>query len=357
MAAAQTWMNERERHWIKQFDSYKNGLNRTRGGQLGRDQAWFEARLLDQERQWKIRLRAFKAFKTQFGHLLVKQPFRFSKTHPDVTLRAFRLGSVVNRIRTGQTRTTHSQKRILTTMGFVWKDVERFERTLGMREFKRIYGHLLVPTKFRFGENCPVPELRGYRLGKRVSAIRGGDIAISEDERAYLNQIGMVWDVPKFQLDRTLHGLRTFHQTSLAERGNLHVAKDFCFASDHSDHSLRGMRLGSRVETIRRGDTILTAEAKNELKRLNFIWRPRKQTRKLVLRAIRTYKAEHGDLYVNWRYVFPLDPKDVSLQGFRLGTVVSNIRSKHTVLSDEEKETLSHLGFVWKVKNSFICVY
>ena len=123
LVVAQEWMNEREIHWIAKHGSFSNtkGFNRDRGGQKGRNQKFFEARLLDQEREWALRWKALRAFKAKHGHLLVPKRYRFPANHPNATLCGYRLGKAVSNIRSGTITSSDAEKQRLDAMGFVWR--------------------------------------------------------------------------------------------------------------------------------------------------------------------------------------------------------------------------------------------
>ena len=138
LTVAQDWMNEREIHWIAKHGSFSRnrGFNRTKGGQKGQGQAYFEARLLDQEREWALRWRALRAYKAAHGDLLVQRRFQFPSNHHDATLRGFRLGRAVGDLRSGGIAVSTAEKQRLEAEGFVF-DVPAWERARRWRAARR----------------------------------------------------------------------------------------------------------------------------------------------------------------------------------------------------------------------------
>jgi hypothetical protein len=199
LAVAQDWMNKREVHWIAKHGSYSNtkGFNRDGGGQKGRNQKFFEARLLDQEREWVFRWRALRAYKAAHGDLLVQSRFRFPDTYPDATLRGYRLGNAVHHLRLGNNAVSAAEKQRLEAEGFVW-DVpvwEHARRWRALRAYKAAHGDLLAQRRFRFPDTHPDATLRGYRLGKAVNNLRSRHIAVSAAEKQLLEAEGFEWRV------------------------------------------------------------------------------------------------------------------------------------------------------------------
>jgi hypothetical protein len=64
LADCQEWMDTREIHWIKEYGTYRSdypdGLNMTKGGQNGWNQAYFEYRLKKSERMFGTRISVFQ---------------------------------------------------------------------------------------------------------------------------------------------------------------------------------------------------------------------------------------------------------------------------------------------------------
>lgn len=68
----------------------------------------------------------------------------------------------------------------------------RLERTLGLLEFRRTHGHVLVGKDFTFPATHPVPELRGFPLGEHVAGLLDGSILPCSAEQGSLAQMGLV---------------------------------------------------------------------------------------------------------------------------------------------------------------------
>ena len=73
------------------------------------------------------RMSALKSYKETHGDLLVPNRFKFPSDYPDVTLRGFKLGQSVSKIRSKQISLSYDEKQILDNLGFVW-DVPSYKR-------------------------------------------------------------------------------------------------------------------------------------------------------------------------------------------------------------------------------------
>ena len=350
-ADAQEWMNEREIHYIHVHGAYSNatGFNGTSGGQLGRDQAFYEAQLLAREREWELRIRALRFYKEQNGDLLVPATFAFTeKNCSDLTLVGYKLGRVVSCIRSGDITVSDEERQTLDGMGFVW-DVPKYERELrirALRFYKEQNGDLLVPQSCQLVHPSD-PQLDGYKLGKVVSNLRTRDITVSDEERKTLDGMGFVWDVSKYEWEvRRMPALR-FYKVKF---GNLLVPCRFVFTEENcSDLTLVGYKLGTVVGSIRKGLIIVSDERRNTLDGMGFVWDVSKyewEVRRMP--ALRFYKVKFGNLLVPCRFVFTEENcSDLTLVGYKLGTAVTRIRTGNISVSDERRNTLDAMGFVW----------
>ena len=62
LALCQEWLNEREVHWINEYQTYTQGLNQTTGGQFGFDQAYYEAQIKKRNADWNdVKMPLFRA--------------------------------------------------------------------------------------------------------------------------------------------------------------------------------------------------------------------------------------------------------------------------------------------------------
>ena len=122
------------------------------------------------------------------------------------------------------------------------------------------------------------------------------------------------------------------------EHGDLLVPEKYATAD--------GVNIGSIVREIRKGDRKITAEEKEKLDELGFVWKCREDfSFKEIIEMFNGYKKEYDDLLVPIKYV--------TEEGIKLGSIVNGIRNGHRKTTAEEKRKLDELGFVWKCRDRF----
>jgi len=96
------------------------------------------------------------------------------------------------------------------------------------------------------------------------------------------------------------------------------------------------------VSSIRAGKRMISAEERERLDNLGFVWELKKSLPfDEVVSLIIKYKEEHGDCLVPTKYV--------TEDGILLGRIVGGIRYGNRQISVEEKAILDDIGFVWNV--------
>ena len=118
-------------------------------------------------------------YKQEHGDLLVKSDFR--------TENGYRLGEKITNVRSGMVHLTEDQKKTLDEIGFVWSvrdsSFDRLYREIDA--YRREYGDTLIPKSYVTED--------GYRLGKKVNALRSAVDRVSEERKKALEEIGFVW--------------------------------------------------------------------------------------------------------------------------------------------------------------------
>ncbi|KAF0722162.1 hypothetical protein Ae201684P_020057 [Aphanomyces euteiches] len=180
---------------------------------------------------------------------------------------------------------------------------------------------------------------RAYRLGLLEASIV-----------AKLDEIGFVWDVSQHQWSLLMEALEIFKKIY----GHVDVYQVFEVPEDDPEwpNYLWGMKLGSRVSSIRSGRTKLTLEKRQELEKMNFIWDADELHRNLILLALKTYKEIYDNLYVPQKFVVPCDDPawPSGTANMNLGVVVNNLRKNRANLSNALKMGLDALEFEWSGK-------
>jgi hypothetical protein len=109
-----------------------------------------------------------------------------------------------------------------------------------------------------------------------------------------------------------------------------------------------GLKLGVSVKRIRSG--VIYAHHRTELEALGFEFSNLKVEAKfdLIYNALEAYKAVHGDLLVNSRFVVPHGDVNYPVEtwGMNLGRRVNNIRIRSDY--SQHRNKLEALGFVFR---------
>ena len=120
------------------------------------------------------------------------------------------------------------------------------------------------------------------------------------------------------------------------------------------------MRLGFRVDRIRRGQWVGVESRRQWLDSQGFVWDGRAKVHdrqwELLQRALLTHKKVSGHLLVHREFqVPPSVPWAEEIWGMNLGRAVSNIRKRQQHIRENRPELgqwLDDHGFVWYVSRS-----
>eukprot|EP00931_Biecheleriopsis_adriatica_P050870 TRINITY_DN29485_c0_g2_i1.p1 TRINITY_DN29485_c0_g2~~TRINITY_DN29485_c0_g2_i1.p1 ORF type:complete len:533 (+),score=104.49 TRINITY_DN29485_c0_g2_i1:62-1600(+) len=244
----------------------------------------------------------------------------------------------VKRTKGGQLSSQQKDRmRRLDDLGFHWTSPETpaqsFEEAFKLlTDYKRQYGHLLVPRNFMSAD--------GFRLGewvqKQRAPVKQGSVQGSAEETERLESIGFIWNVAEFRWEEGFQHLETYRR----EHGNVLVPVSYAMAS--------GFKLGRWVQLQRTNWQTLGPEKTRRLNALSFVWQARPTTTTSwddALADLRAYKEEFGNVLVPQQFVMP--------NNFSLGTWVQRQRKAREALTAQQVQALDALGFVWNVHQDF----
>jgi len=243
---------------------------------------------------WNEFLGAAAAFKAEHGHLLI----------PDghLTSSGFRLGQRMRqeRIRYRDGILYPDRKAALEELGVVWDVAEyRRQRILAaLRVFKQEHGHLLVPRGY------PVTGADPFDLGRAVSNLRNRIGELAPGYVAELNDLGMVWNTLDESWEQFIADLATYRETF----GNLDIPSDYVTPGPDP------RKLGQRMMRLRRtrDEGELSGERIHYLDGIGFVWNSLEYRYQLHLKALRTFRDEHGHVTVPQKYCSP-PPDELAL--------------------------------------------
>ncbi len=239
----------------------------------------------------------------------------------------YKLGQKINNIRSGEINLNNQQIAKLNEIGFVWNakrvfDFEKFYNRL--LNYKLRHGDLNIKRSYRCSD--------GYRLGDTICNVRAGNLKLSSQQRARLDEISFVWRVLPFDFDKFYQYLLKYQQKC----GDVNV-KQLYICDD-------GYKLGQKVCRIRSGGIKLTEQQKAKLNELNFVWNAKRVFDfDTFYQHLVKYKETHNDVNVGQSYVC----KD----NYKLGQKITNIRAGVIRLTDQQKAKLGEMGFIWDARS------
>ncbi len=191
-------------------------------------------------------LKRLKGYKEEYGDCIVPTNY--------ICEDGYKLGEKTRSLRKGNTLADEEYKAELNEIGFVW-DVRKYEKVEYLKRlkgYKEEYGDCLVPKRHVCED--------GYKLGQKTCNLRKGDTLADEEYKAELNEIGFVWDVPRYEKEEYLKRLKEYKEKC----GDCRVPNKYICED--------GYKLGERTRSLRRGDTLADEEYKAELNEIGFVW-------------------------------------------------------------------------------------
>ena len=249
-------------------------------------------------------------FKKQAGHCRVAQ---------NTIIDGMKIGSWVNRQRTGKAELDYEQIEKLNTLGFSWDPIiEQWEEAFAaLQRFQRREGHCRVMNSFVEG---------GVRLGTWVGNQRARKIRLTSDQISQLDSLGFNWDPYTEQWEEAFAALQKFHK----REGHCRVTVS---------HTVEGIKLGRWVSNQRhQNKEALTPAQLEKLKSVGFIWNPLIEQWEEGFAALQKFYKREGHSSVMATFME---------NGFGLGRWVVSQRTRKTGLTPEQINRLNSLEFTW----------
>ena len=265
--------------------------------------------------QWEEGFSALEAFKKAEGDCLVPQGFK--------TADGFALGTWISTQRKAKDSISADKKQRLEAIGFVWDPLSaKWESGFGALEaYKKAKDDCLVPLRFKTAD--------GFALGSWVGTQRQAKDSMSADKKQRLDGLGFVWDPLSALWESGFGALEAYKKA----KGDCLVPLGFKTAE--------GFTLGKWVGTQRQAKDSMSADKKQRLDGLGFVWDPHSALWESGFGALEAYKKAKGDCLVPQGFK--------TADGFTLGKWVTRQRTKAAkdTLSTDRKERLEAIGFVW----------
>ncbi len=258
---------------------------------------------------WMFLYGLLHKYKEQYGNCLVPATFKID---------GYSLGYWVVHQRVIKYILTQEKRDLLDALDFVW-DVAEFQWQMGynyLRKYFKEHGKSLVPYNYK---------VDGFNLGQWVVTQRNNKESISQDRRERLDALGFVWNKRDFNWEKAYSYLEDY----VSEHGNCLVP--FTYKKN-------GFKLGSWVLNQRIRKDILTQERRDRLDALGFVWNKLEAQWQTAYSYLEDYVSEHGNCLV---------PRNYKVEDFNLGMWVCRQRDYKDTLSEQRRDRLESLGFVW----------
>lgn len=233
------------------------------------------------------------------------------------------LGQWVSVQRRGPALMTEERRQRLNVLGFIWDPFsEDWDQGLAaLKVFRIREGHCRVPARHAEGV---------YPLGTWVSGKRYRPELMTEERRQQLDAIGFTWDPFSEDWDRGLAALKVFRD----REGHCRVPASYI----EGDY-----RLGPWVASQRPKKDSMTEERRRRLDAMGFLWDPLVDDWERGFVALKVFHDREGHCRVPARHT----------EGdYALGQWVSVQRRGPALMTEERRQRLDALGFVWDTRGN-----
>ena len=229
-----------------------------------------------------------------------------------------KLGVWVGVQRSRKDRLTPNRLKRLNSLGFSWDPIAEFweKNFAALKKFRKLEGHCRAE-KGR--------KVDGLNLGDWVIAQRWKKDRLAPDQLKRLNSLGFTWDPIAEVWEQNFAALKKFHK----REGHCRV---------ETEQKEDGLNLGHWVNAQRRKKDRLTPDRLRRLNSLGFNLDPRAEQWEQAFAALQKFRKREGHCRV-------LQSHEES--GLKLGSWVSNQRSRKDRLTPNQLKRLNSLGFVW----------
>jgi hypothetical protein len=230
----------------------------------------------------------------------------------------FALGTWVNNQRSNKEALPAKRRQRLDDLGFVWDpNTEAWEEGFSkLQQFKDGKGHCKVPQNYKED---------GFRLGQWVGMQRAAKEALSAERRQRLEDLDFVWDPFAAAWEDGFSMLQQFK----AREGHFRAPKG---------HKEEGFALGTWVQNQRNTKEAMSAERRQRLDDLGFVWDPSTEAWEEGYSKLQKFKDREGHCKV---------PQSHKEEGFELGSWVGTQRRVKQKMPIERHQRLDDLGFMW----------
>lgn len=168
----------------------------------------------------------------------------------------------------------------------------------------------------------------GFNLSSWIANQRTNKEAMSAERHKRLDDLGFVWNTLVEDWDEGYSKLQQFKE----RKGHCNVLQG---------HKEDGFALGQWVNTQRRAKETLSAERRQRLDDIGFVWDLYAAAWEEGFGKLQQFKDREGHCKVTQRH---------KEDGFALGTWVGAQRTGRETLSTERRQRMDEIGFVWALR-------
>ena len=169
----------------------------------------------------------------------------------------------------------------------------------------------------------------GASLDNWVKSVREGLVRLSPTQRQQLSDLGFVWKVDEFTVDRNITLLEEFVRREKSPNIPWNLVAE-------------GVQIGTWLGNVRRGVIKLSPAHKSAISRLGISWKPHEDKFFGYVALLSVFVAREGHAKVPFRH---------REDGEHLGGWVNNVRTGAKKMTAERRRALDQLGFVWSVSS------
>jgi len=296
-------------NWVRNQRSRQNSMSQVRRQQL--DEIGFVWDSL--ESAWEEGFAALKRYTEREGNCLVSQ------TCVDA---GFKLGQWVSVQRSRQNSMSQVRRQQLDEIGFVWDSLESAweEGFAALKRYTEREGNCSLPLRHKEGE---------INLGAWVSTQRNAQSSMSQERKQRLDELGFVWDPHQSAWEEGFEALKRYKE----REGSFVVPRS---------HREGELRLGQWLGVQRSRQNSMSQERRQRLDGIGFIWYPHQLAWEEGFEALKRYKEREGSCLVRQKH---------EESGFKLGHWVNIQRGTRGTMSQERKQRLDEIGFVWDARS------
>ncbi|KAH9134055.1 hypothetical protein AeRB84_020059 [Aphanomyces euteiches] len=318
--------------------------------------------------QWEENLEALHIYKAIHGNLKVPNVYKVKEGDTQWPQKFWgkKLGYLISSMRTQQETMDPARRDILFSMGFVWDDIQAHweKKLLALETYKAIEGNLLVKQSFVVPDQDPAwpKDSWNMKLGLLVYSCRRKKDDLPPEIYDALTAMGFVWKVrdkgtgpgrpPIFSIHKQHEILEIVEvQYKLQDHTKFTTLPSPFKVPSSSEwpQHLHGWNVSLSIfrRLYRMG--LLDALIVAKLDELGFVWNDNQHQWSLTMEALRTFKKIYGHLKVPRVFEVPEDDPEwpVYLWTMKFGSRIQSIRSGYVKLSEDQREGLDALGFVW----------